>query len=122
MTMYDGYCVKCREKREFDGKEVTLANGRRGAHGLLPHMWHKDEPHPGQGQVASLVGPSGPAFPNGGAGAGLASGSGLVGWPARPRVPRLSMLSPWAVQRNAVDTEKVNASLTGGRPHGGRER
>ena len=30
---YEGYCVKCREKREFDGQEVELANGRRAAQG-----------------------------------------------------------------------------------------
>ena len=27
---------KCREKREFDGQEVELANGRRAAQGLCP--------------------------------------------------------------------------------------
>ena len=31
MANYEGYCVKCREKREFDGQEVELANGRRAA-------------------------------------------------------------------------------------------
>ncbi len=36
MATYDGYCVKCREKREFEGTEVTLANGRRAAQGLCP--------------------------------------------------------------------------------------
>ena len=33
MANYEGYCVKCREKREFDGQEVELANGRRAAQG-----------------------------------------------------------------------------------------
>ncbi|HEX3795354.1 MAG TPA: DUF5679 domain-containing protein [Acidimicrobiales bacterium] len=28
--------MKCREKREFDGQEVELANGRRAAQGLCP--------------------------------------------------------------------------------------
>ena len=28
MANYEGYCVKCREKREFDGQEVELANGQ----------------------------------------------------------------------------------------------
>jgi len=36
MTMYEAYCVKCREKREFDGEEVELKNGRRAAQGLCP--------------------------------------------------------------------------------------
>ena len=36
MAMYEGYCVKCREKREFDGHEVELANGRRAAQGTCP--------------------------------------------------------------------------------------
>ena len=35
MANYEGYCVKCREKREFDGQEVELANGRRAAHDSL---------------------------------------------------------------------------------------
>ena len=33
---YEGYCVKCREKREFDGEVVELANGRRAAQGTCP--------------------------------------------------------------------------------------
>ena len=36
MANYEGYCVKCREKREFDGTEVELANGRRAAQGTCP--------------------------------------------------------------------------------------
>jgi uncharacterized protein DUF5679 len=36
MAEYEGYCVKCREKRTFDGNEVTLANGRRAAQGACP--------------------------------------------------------------------------------------
>ena len=32
---YNGYCVKCREKRDFDG-EVTETNGRRMAKGICP--------------------------------------------------------------------------------------
>ena len=34
MATYEGYCVKCKDKREFEGQEVTLANGdpqRRGS-------------------------------------------------------------------------------------------
>ena len=33
---YEGYCVKCREKRNFEGTEVELANGRRAAQGICP--------------------------------------------------------------------------------------
>jgi Domain of unknown function (DUF5679) len=36
MASYEGYCVKCREKREFDGEEVEMANGRRSAKGKCP--------------------------------------------------------------------------------------
>jgi hypothetical protein len=36
MASYEGYCVKCREKREFEGAEVELANGRRAAQGTCP--------------------------------------------------------------------------------------
>ncbi len=50
MANYEGYCVKCREKREFDGQEVELANGRRAAQGNVPRVRHEDEPDPGQGQ------------------------------------------------------------------------
>jgi hypothetical protein len=33
---YEGYCVKCRETRTFEGNEVQLANGRRAAQGSCP--------------------------------------------------------------------------------------
>ncbi len=36
MPTFDGYCVKCREKRDFEGEEVELANGRRAAQGPCP--------------------------------------------------------------------------------------
>jgi hypothetical protein len=36
MANYEGYCVKCREKREFDGAIVELANGRNAAQGTCP--------------------------------------------------------------------------------------
>ncbi|WP_434450278.1 DUF5679 domain-containing protein [Lentzea sp. E54] len=32
---YNGYCVKCREKRDFDGN-VEETNGRRMAKGTCP--------------------------------------------------------------------------------------
>jgi Domain of unknown function (DUF5679) len=36
MATHEGYCVKCREKREFEGTEVILANGSRAAQGTCP--------------------------------------------------------------------------------------
>ncbi|MEI8404317.1 MAG: DUF5679 domain-containing protein [Actinomycetes bacterium] len=36
MTTYSGYCVKCREKREFEGEKVDLSNGRFAAQGACP--------------------------------------------------------------------------------------
>lgn len=36
MAEYEAYCVKCREKRKFEGEEVTLKNGRRAAQGTCP--------------------------------------------------------------------------------------
>jgi hypothetical protein len=36
VAMYEAYCVKCRAKREFEGTEVTLKNGRKAAQGTCP--------------------------------------------------------------------------------------
>ena len=36
MAEYEAYCVKCREKRTFEGTEVTLKNGRKAAQGQCP--------------------------------------------------------------------------------------
>lgn len=36
VATYEGYCVKCREKREFDGQVVELKNGRKAAQGTCP--------------------------------------------------------------------------------------
>lgn len=33
---YNGYCVKCREKRDFQGEVKTLANGSKAAQGACP--------------------------------------------------------------------------------------
>jgi hypothetical protein len=33
---YNGYCVKCRAKRDFEGEKVTLDNGSRAAQGQCP--------------------------------------------------------------------------------------
>jgi hypothetical protein len=36
MSKYEGYCVKCREKREFEGTIAEMKNGRRAAQGSCP--------------------------------------------------------------------------------------
>jgi hypothetical protein len=36
MANYEGYCVKCREKRQFEGEVVEFPNGRRAAQGKCP--------------------------------------------------------------------------------------
>ena len=36
MAQYEGYCMKCREKRTFEGEIVTLKNGRPAAQGTCP--------------------------------------------------------------------------------------
>ena len=36
VAMYEAYCVKCKAKREFDGQQVTLKNGRNAAKGVCP--------------------------------------------------------------------------------------
>jgi Domain of unknown function (DUF5679) len=33
---YEGYCVKEKMKREFEGEIVTMKNGRRAAKGKCP--------------------------------------------------------------------------------------
>jgi hypothetical protein len=33
---YEGYCVKCKEKREFDGEVKVSESGRRMAQGPCP--------------------------------------------------------------------------------------
>ncbi len=33
---YEAYCVKCKAKREFEGEEVLMKNGRRAAKGKCP--------------------------------------------------------------------------------------
>lgn len=33
---YEGYCVKCRKKQNFEGSVKTLDNGRRAAQGQCP--------------------------------------------------------------------------------------
>lgn len=41
MASYEGYCVKCRTKRTFDGQVVVLKNGRKAAQGSCPHCGTK---------------------------------------------------------------------------------
>ncbi len=33
---YNGYCVKCRQKRDFEGRVVVSDSGRRMAKGTCP--------------------------------------------------------------------------------------
>ena len=41
MAKYEGYCVKCRTKREFEGEERNLPNGRMAAQGNCPECGTK---------------------------------------------------------------------------------
>ena len=36
MAAFNGYCVKCKEKRDFEGEVKTLKNGRKMAQGPCP--------------------------------------------------------------------------------------
>ena len=36
MAQYEGYCMKDREKKKFEGTIVTLKNGRPAAQGVCP--------------------------------------------------------------------------------------
>ena len=36
VASYEGYCMKCREKRTFEGEIVTLKNGRPASQGKCP--------------------------------------------------------------------------------------
>ena len=49
------YCVKCKEKREAEGKVVVSENGRRHGQGRVPRVRHQPQPHPRQGLSPSSV-------------------------------------------------------------------
>ena len=36
VAQYEAYCMKCRQKRMFDGQVVELKNGRPAAQGTCP--------------------------------------------------------------------------------------
>jgi hypothetical protein len=38
---YEGYCVKCRAKRQFDGEVKKLDNGKKAAQGNCPECGTK---------------------------------------------------------------------------------
>lgn len=38
---YEGYCVKCRKKANFEGEVKMLDNGRRAAQGKCPECGTK---------------------------------------------------------------------------------
>ena len=46
----DAYCVKCKEKREFEGTVKVSDSGRRMAQGICP-VWHQGQSHPWQSTV-----------------------------------------------------------------------
>jgi hypothetical protein len=41
MASYEGYCVKCREKRSFEGEVKELKNGSKAAQGQCPQCGTK---------------------------------------------------------------------------------
>ncbi len=41
MARYEAYCVKCKQKREFDGEVVEMKNGRKAAQGTCPECGTK---------------------------------------------------------------------------------
>ena len=41
MANYEAYCVKCKEKRNFDGEVVEMKNGRKAAQGKCPECGTK---------------------------------------------------------------------------------
>lgn len=41
MATYEAYCVKCKEKRTFDGEVVEMKNGRKAAQGKCPECGTK---------------------------------------------------------------------------------
>jgi hypothetical protein len=47
---YNGYCVKCKEKRDFQGTVEVSKTGMNMAKGKCPVCGTDGEPHPGQGQ------------------------------------------------------------------------
>ena len=36
MSEYEAYCVKCREKRKFEGKIIEMKSGMQAAQGVCP--------------------------------------------------------------------------------------
>ena len=41
MAKYEGYCVKCRAKREFEGEIREFDNGKKAAQGICPECGTK---------------------------------------------------------------------------------
>lgn len=41
MEQYNGYCVKCKAKRDFEGEKRELPNGRNAAQGQCPECGTK---------------------------------------------------------------------------------
>ena len=53
---YNGYCVKCKDKRDFDGGHRGNQRAPDGK-GNLPGLRHQDEPDPGQSLTSLPVRP-----------------------------------------------------------------
>ena len=51
---YNGYCVKCKEKRDFEG-EVARDERPPDGQGHLPGLRHQDEPDPRQGLIRRVT-------------------------------------------------------------------
>ena len=47
------YCVKCKEKREADGRGPGQRQGHPDGQGRLPRLRHQPQPHPRQGLTSS---------------------------------------------------------------------
>ena len=44
---YNGYCVKCKEKRDFEGNVEVSKTGMNMAKGPVPGLRHDGQPDPG---------------------------------------------------------------------------
>jgi len=60
--MAEGYCVKCKAKKEIaNGVEETMKNGRKAIKGKMPDLWHGDVQDFGRQSAASATPANPPA-------------------------------------------------------------
>ena len=79
MAMYEGYCVKDREKVQFEGTVVELKNGRKAAQGICPKCGTKVMRILGKSDAsAPTLGAGPPGSDQAGSGACGASSAGTV--------------------------------------------